>query len=147
MPGPQSSQKLRIKLVKSPIGYTERQKATVRALGLRRLQQVVERPDNEAVRGMIFKIQHLLQVEPAGQTQAEGQPARSRPRSAPAAAPSPPAAALSPVVDQASAAVAPEPELTPVEAASAEEVPSEPVTAEEAPPARPRRKRTTHETA
>ena len=52
-----------ITLVKSPIGYSERQKRTVRALGLRRLRQTVELVDNPAVRGMITKIQHLVQVE------------------------------------------------------------------------------------
>jgi large subunit ribosomal protein L30 len=70
MPASQSS--LRIKLVKSAIGHTERQKATVRALGLRRLHQVVVQPDNEAVRGMIFKIQHLVSVEPAAAAEDEG---------------------------------------------------------------------------
>jgi len=54
---------LRITLVKSPIGYSERQKRTVRALGLRRLRQTVEHNDTPAVRGMITKIQHLVQVE------------------------------------------------------------------------------------
>jgi large subunit ribosomal protein L30 len=54
---------LRITLVHSPIGYSIRQKQTVRALGLRKLQQVVERPDNPAVRGMVNKISHLLRVE------------------------------------------------------------------------------------
>ncbi len=54
---------LRITLVKSPIGYSERQKRTVRALGLRRLRQTVEHNDNPALRGMIIKIQHLVQVE------------------------------------------------------------------------------------
>ena len=54
---------LRITLVKSPIGYSERQKRTVRALGLRRMRQTVELVDNPAVRGMITKIQHLVQVE------------------------------------------------------------------------------------
>lgn len=54
---------LRITLVRSPIGYSIRQKQTVRALGLRRLQQVVERPDNPAIRGMVNKISHLLRVE------------------------------------------------------------------------------------
>ncbi len=57
------SKKLRIKLVRSPIGYSIRQKHTVKALGLRRLNHVVERPDNPAVRGMVNKIPHLLQVE------------------------------------------------------------------------------------
>ena len=54
---------LRITLVKSPIGYSERQKRTVRALGLHRLCQTVEHNDNPALRGMITKIQHLVQVE------------------------------------------------------------------------------------
>jgi len=54
---------LRITLVRSPIGYSMRQKQTVRALGLRKLQQVVEHPDNPAVRGMVNKISHLLRVE------------------------------------------------------------------------------------
>jgi len=54
---------LRIKLVRSPIGYSIRQKRTVKALGLRKLQQVVERPDNPAVRGMVNRISHLLHVE------------------------------------------------------------------------------------
>jgi len=48
--------------VKSPIGYTERQKKTVRALGLRRMNQVVERPDTDAVRGMVNAIGHLVKV-------------------------------------------------------------------------------------
>jgi len=54
---------LRITLVRSPIGYSIRQKRTVKALGLRKLQQVVERPDNPAVRGMVNRISHLLRVE------------------------------------------------------------------------------------
>lgn len=54
---------LRIKLVKSPIGYSQRQKDTVRSLGLRKLHQVVEQPDNPALRGMIFKVKHLVSVE------------------------------------------------------------------------------------
>jgi large subunit ribosomal protein L30 len=54
---------LRITLVKSPIGYTKRQKNTVRALGLRRMNQTVEHEDSAVVRGMVAKISHLLQVE------------------------------------------------------------------------------------
>jgi len=54
---------LRITLVRSPIGYPQRQKRTVRALGLRRMQQTVEHPDNPAIRGMLASIPHLLQVE------------------------------------------------------------------------------------
>jgi large subunit ribosomal protein L30 len=54
---------LRITLVRSPIGYPLRQKRTVRALGLRRMHQTVEHPDNPAIRGMLASIPHLLQVE------------------------------------------------------------------------------------
>ncbi|HOT91416.1 MAG TPA: 50S ribosomal protein L30 [Anaerolineae bacterium] len=54
---------LRITLVRSPIGYSIRQKQTARALGLRKLHQVVEHPDNPAVRGMVNKIPHLVRVE------------------------------------------------------------------------------------
>jgi large subunit ribosomal protein L30 len=58
-----ASKQLHIKLVRSPIGYSVRQKRTVRALGLRKLNQVVEQPDTPAVRGMIFKVSHLVEVE------------------------------------------------------------------------------------
>jgi large subunit ribosomal protein L30 len=54
---------LRITLVRSPIGYAERQKKTVRALGLRRMNQTVEHADTPQIRGMIAKIPHLLRVE------------------------------------------------------------------------------------
>ncbi len=55
--------KLRITLVRSPIGYNLRQQRTVRALGLRRLNQTVEQDDTPVVRGMIAKISHLIRVE------------------------------------------------------------------------------------
>ena len=58
-----SSKSLRVTLVKSPIGYTKDQKATVRALGLRRMNQTVEHKDSPAVRGMLNKISHLIKVE------------------------------------------------------------------------------------
>jgi len=54
---------LRITLVRSPIGYAERQKKTVRALGLRRMNQTVEHADTAQIRGMVAKIPHLLRVE------------------------------------------------------------------------------------
>lgn len=54
---------LRITLRKSVIGYSERQKATVRALGLHHLGQVVEKPDTPAVRGMVAKVSHLVEVQ------------------------------------------------------------------------------------
>jgi len=54
---------IQVTLVRSPIGYTERQKRTVKALGLRRINQTVSVVQNEAVRGMINKISHLVRVE------------------------------------------------------------------------------------
>ena len=54
---------IRVTLVRSPIGYTKDQKATAKALGLRRLHQTVEHKDNPALRGMIRKIIHLVQVD------------------------------------------------------------------------------------
>jgi len=54
---------LRITLVKSPIGYSVRQKRTVRALGLGRIHQTVEHTDSAVVRGMVAKVSHLVHVE------------------------------------------------------------------------------------
>ncbi|HYX49422.1 MAG TPA: 50S ribosomal protein L30 [Ktedonobacteraceae bacterium] len=55
--------KLRIKWVKSAIGYSKDQKATIRALGFHKLQQTVEHEDNPVMRGMIRKVNHLVKVE------------------------------------------------------------------------------------
>lgn len=57
------AKELRITLVKSPIGYSRRQKGTVRALGLRRLRQFVLQEDNSVIRGMVTKVSHLVEVE------------------------------------------------------------------------------------
>jgi large subunit ribosomal protein L30 len=54
--------KIRIKLVRSPICTPEKHKAIVRSLGLRKLNQVVERPDSPVFRGMVKKVPHLLAV-------------------------------------------------------------------------------------
>ncbi len=54
---------IKVTLVRSPIGYTKDQKDTAKALGLRRLHQTVEHKDNPALRGMIRKIIHLVQIE------------------------------------------------------------------------------------
>ncbi|WP_322799949.1 50S ribosomal protein L30 [Thermoflexus sp.] len=54
---------LRITLVKSPIGYSRRQRHTLRTLGLRHLNDVAEWPDTPIVRGMIQKVSHLVHVE------------------------------------------------------------------------------------
>ncbi len=53
---------LKIRLVRSPIGYSRKQKDTVRSLGFTHLQQVRELPDNGAVRGMVNAVCHLLEV-------------------------------------------------------------------------------------
>jgi large subunit ribosomal protein L30 len=58
-----SDKKLKVTLVRSAIGYTERQKRTVRALGLRKMNQTVLHDNTPAVLGMIFKVQHLVSVE------------------------------------------------------------------------------------
>ena len=54
---------LRIKLVKSPIGNNTRNRATVQALGLRKVQQTVEHEDTPSIRGMIHHVKHMLSVE------------------------------------------------------------------------------------
>lgn len=54
---------LRVTYKKSAIGYSQRQKDTIRSLGLRRLGQSVELPDNGAIRGMILHVRHLVAVE------------------------------------------------------------------------------------
>jgi large subunit ribosomal protein L30 len=53
---------LKIKMIGSVIGCPEKQRATVRGLGLRRMNQVVERIDTPAVRGMVKKIPHLVAI-------------------------------------------------------------------------------------
>ena len=58
-----SDGRLRVKLVKSPIGYDRRQRKTLRGLGLVRMQQTVEVADQPAIRGMINKVRHLVEVE------------------------------------------------------------------------------------
>ena len=57
--------KLRVTLVKSPIGYTKRQKDTVKALGLRKMNASVVHDDTPTIRGMINKVSHLVRVEEA----------------------------------------------------------------------------------
>lgn len=55
--------KLRITWIKSSIGYSRRQKETIRALGLRHLGDVVEQADVPVIRGMLDKVSHLVLVE------------------------------------------------------------------------------------
>ncbi|HEV8130364.1 MAG TPA: 50S ribosomal protein L30 [Acidobacteriota bacterium] len=53
---------MRIRYVRSATGFARRQKETVRGLGLRKLNQVVERPDTPQIRGMVNKVPHLVTV-------------------------------------------------------------------------------------
>lgn len=54
---------IQVTLVRSPIGYEKSQKATVRALGLTKMNQTVEKEDTPVIRGMINKVSHLVRVE------------------------------------------------------------------------------------
>lgn len=58
----QTESKLRIQWYRSAIAAPEKHKVIVRSLGLTKLNQIVERPDNEAIRGMVSKIPHLLRI-------------------------------------------------------------------------------------
>jgi large subunit ribosomal protein L30 len=55
--------KLKITYTKSAIGYNKKQKATIQALGLRKLNQSVEQDDTPVIRGMVKKVEHLVTVE------------------------------------------------------------------------------------
>lgn len=54
---------IKVTLVRSPIGYPKPQKATVRALGLRRMNQTVEHADTPSLRGMLAAVIHLIRIE------------------------------------------------------------------------------------
>lgn len=54
---------IKVTLVRSPIGFPEPQKATVRALGLHRMHQTVEHKDTPALRGMLAKVIHMIRIE------------------------------------------------------------------------------------
>jgi large subunit ribosomal protein L30 len=58
--------KLCITYKKSMIGYSRDQKETMRSLGFRKLNQKVIKPDNPSIRGMVFKVQHLVTIEEMG---------------------------------------------------------------------------------
>ena len=54
---------LKVTYTKSAIGYAHDQKRTIASLGLRKLNQAALLPDNPSIRGMIFKVRHLVTVE------------------------------------------------------------------------------------
>jgi large subunit ribosomal protein L30 len=57
------ARRIRIRQIKSASGHPSDQGRTVRALGIRRLLQVVEHNDTPQIRGMVFKVRHLVKVE------------------------------------------------------------------------------------
>ncbi len=61
-PGGSSGKTLRVQYVRSSIGFTRRQKETVRGLGLTKLNQIVELPDTPQARGMVNKVPHLVTI-------------------------------------------------------------------------------------
>lgn len=58
-----TDRRLKVTLVKSPIGYRESQRLTVQSLGLRRIRQTVFHNDTPGIRGMVHKVAHLVSVE------------------------------------------------------------------------------------
>ena len=60
-----AAKKVTVRWVKSQIGFDRRQRATLRGLGFRRLNQRVSLEDTPSVRGMIYKVRHLVVVEEA----------------------------------------------------------------------------------
>ena len=63
--------KLRITYTKSGIGYSIDQKETIKSLGLRKLNSSIVRDDTPVVRGMIFKVRHLVTVQETAEGEAQ----------------------------------------------------------------------------
>ncbi len=82
---------LRIELIQSPIGNTKRNRATVQALGLRKMHQVVVQPDNPSIRGLVKHAKHMLRVTEVEDVQPVAKAAPA-PQPEPVAAPEPEAA-------------------------------------------------------
>ena len=57
-----NSENIKIQYYRSSIGYSQKQKDIVKSLGITKLNQVVEKPDNAAMRGVVAKIPHLLRI-------------------------------------------------------------------------------------
>lgn len=68
-----SEQRLRITQVRSLIGRSRGQRATVRSLGLKRIRHTVEQPDRPEIRGMIRKVGHLVTWQVVGEAQEAGE--------------------------------------------------------------------------
>ena len=59
------AEKLKVTLVKSPIGAIPKHRATVKALGLTKMHKTVVMPNNDAIKGMVAQVAHLVKVEEA----------------------------------------------------------------------------------
>lgn len=59
----EAAKKLKITLIKSTIGQVPKNRATIEAMGFRKLNQTIELPDNAATRGQIQKVRHMVRVE------------------------------------------------------------------------------------
>ena len=60
-----ATKKLKITLVRSTIGQVPKNRATIAAMGLKKINQTVELPDNDATRGQIRQVRHMIKVEEA----------------------------------------------------------------------------------
>jgi large subunit ribosomal protein L30 len=66
MPATKKTATIRVQQIKSGIGYNRKKREVLKGMGLRKLHQIVELPDNDATRGMIAKVHHLVRtLEPA----------------------------------------------------------------------------------
>jgi ribosomal protein L30 len=120
--------KLRITYTKSAIGYSRDQKATVRSLGLRKLNSTVVQEDTPPIRGMIFKVRHLVSVEDVPNDTPLHSAWRTQQTSAAVAQPTAKAASAAPeaaVEPTADASAAPEAASEPMADASAESAPDD----------------------
>ncbi len=61
-------ERVKITLIKSPIGFDKRQRATVKSLGLKKIRQTVEHDATDSIMGMAFRIKHLVKVEKIEET-------------------------------------------------------------------------------
>jgi large subunit ribosomal protein L30 len=64
--------RIKVKQVRSGIGFDRKQKETLRSLGLKKLNQTVELPDNPAVRGMVSSVGHLVEIVRGGGGTSDG---------------------------------------------------------------------------
>jgi len=64
IPAEKDAARVRVTQIRSGIGHPETMRRTLKALGLKRHQSSSELPNNESIRGMLFKVRHLIEVAP-----------------------------------------------------------------------------------